>query len=358
MIRWVAIAALFSPAVSFGLNVGDRAPEIFLDKLLPEQPVSNVRLDALAGKVVVLELWATWCAPCVESIPHMNELTAQFKGRPVVFLSVTDEAPGVVESFLKTHPINGLVGIAHERSPVGVYGAETVPVAFLIDRTGKIAGSIDPEALKASMLDSLLAGDPLPTVDLSIGPAAGSGLSSESGWNRERLNGVTIGFIVSHLWGVPQSRVIGDGLTRDAYDVRIAIPGASRANFRLLERDAIAQALHIKVIREVRDRDVWVLSKTDALPVVLQAAGTIAGSEGFGWFPEERVLTLANSDVSLIAQFVEIAVKRPVVDETGLSGRYDIRVNAAADGLVNALRSGGFKIEPARRAIDYLVVER
>ena len=96
----VSIAPLAAAA-----TVGDRAPEIHFDRLLPDQPLANARFDALAGKVVVLDLWATWCAPCVKAIPHHNELVEQFKDQPVIFLSVSNEEPSVVEAFLKERPM-------------------------------------------------------------------------------------------------------------------------------------------------------------------------------------------------------------------------------------------------------------
>ena len=64
------------------VSVGDRAPEVHLNKLLPEQPVANASLEALAGKAVVLEVWATWCGPCVGAIPQLNELAGKFKDKP------------------------------------------------------------------------------------------------------------------------------------------------------------------------------------------------------------------------------------------------------------------------------------
>ena len=80
-----------SVPVSAAANVGDRAPDIHFDRLLPDQPLTNARFDAFAGKVVVLDLWATWCAPCVKSIPHRNELVEHFKDQPVVFLQFVNE---------------------------------------------------------------------------------------------------------------------------------------------------------------------------------------------------------------------------------------------------------------------------
>lgn len=56
--------------------VGSPAPEIVLDRLLPEQPVANAGLRALAGKAVVLEFWGIWCAGCTNNIAHLNQLGA------------------------------------------------------------------------------------------------------------------------------------------------------------------------------------------------------------------------------------------------------------------------------------------
>src|SRR5437870_3097657 len=87
----LAIAPAFS-----AVKTGDSAPAIKLDSLTPDRPVAEA-LAALKGKAIVLEFWATWCGPCVDSIPHLNELVDKFAGRPIEFLSVTDEDSAVVE---------------------------------------------------------------------------------------------------------------------------------------------------------------------------------------------------------------------------------------------------------------------
>jgi len=65
--------------------------------------------------------------------------------------------------------------------------------------------------------------------------------------------------------------------------------------------------------------------------------------------------------VSLIAELVEAAVKKPVIDETGITGKYDIQFSydkPDPEGAIEAIQKAGFKLEPARRMIDYLVVTR
>jgi thiol-disulfide isomerase/thioredoxin len=71
--------------------IDQKGPEVELSQLLQAPAGTQPVLSALRGKAVVIEFWATWCGPCVTEIPHLNELVEQVKGKPVVFLSVTDE---------------------------------------------------------------------------------------------------------------------------------------------------------------------------------------------------------------------------------------------------------------------------
>jgi thiol-disulfide isomerase/thioredoxin len=67
---------LFSPLVIFGqsnLRVGDPAPPITITEWLANTPEDTTLRD----KFIVLEFWATWCKPCLEAVPHLNELRAQ-----------------------------------------------------------------------------------------------------------------------------------------------------------------------------------------------------------------------------------------------------------------------------------------
>jgi uncharacterized protein (TIGR03435 family) len=365
---WFAWLGLVPVLLCAEPKVGVPPPEIHFEKLLPEQPIANARFDALRGKVVVIEMWATWCGVCVDAIPHLNELAEKFKGRPVVFLSVTDEESGVVEAFLKKRPISGWVGIAHAASPLSDYGVYGIPATFLIDATGNLAGNTDPAVLSAPMLESLIAGRPLPPVELSIQtfPRTNS-VYSRRGRNSLEMHGHTLPSIVSDLWDIPASRLTGRALDdHTAFDISLSIPVAPPSEFRSWARDVIAAAFHLKMTREKRDTDVWILTKTDARPAALEPPGTISDLSNPGIFPAPPPSTgflfkLVNTDVSFIAQFMEAAAGRPVIDETGIAGRYDFHVSyskAAPEGLIEAMRNGGFKLDPGRRTIEFLAVSR
>jgi uncharacterized protein (TIGR03435 family) len=364
------------------VKVGDPAPAIHFDKLLPEQPAANASFEALAGKAVVLEIWATWCGPCVGAIPHLNELAEKFKDRPIVFLSVSNEEPAVVEGFLKKRPIGGLVGIAHAESPWKLYGVEGIPATFLIDATGKIAGSTHPEGLSASILEDLMAGRPLsvtlpkpfdfsvarggddsgpaPLLDLLVRPSSNRNSSGfRTGKNSLAVKGGKLVSILSYLYQMQQTRMTGEPLD-DAtiYDLSFSIPGTDPESFRSLARDLAAAAFHIKVARETRETDVWILAATDMKPAALVEPASTGGSS---WNSGNGSLRMTNFDLSNLARALESAAGKPVLDETGITGKYDIRLTydkSDPQGAIEAMRKLGFKVEPARRPIEFLAVSK
>ncbi len=96
----------------------------------------------LRGQVVVLEFWATWCAPCLQSIPHLNELNAHYASDNVVVIGLTDEQASTVEPFIRTRGIRYIVGTGSRVDRD--YGVQYLPTAFVIDRTGIIVWSGHP----------------------------------------------------------------------------------------------------------------------------------------------------------------------------------------------------------------------
>jgi len=382
----LALVGLASSAFLAGaIKVGDRAPEIRFDKLLPEQPVANASFQALAGKAVVLEFWATWCAPCVAEIPHLNELAEKFKDRPIVFLSVTNEEPGVVEAFLKKRSVVALVGIAHTQRPQNAYCEGVYPRTFLIDATGKVAAITYPRLLKEPALEDLLAGRPPsvpstpPGFGLSLelprdesGPAALLHVAvrpsghSHGPWpirggitGANTAEGENLRSLVSRVFGFPEDRITGQPLEEPAvYDFSLVMPGASRAEFQSKAREALATALKLDVNREIRETDVWILAKLDAKPAALAEPPSERTSM---WISPHGSMNLKRCDMPALANQLESVVGKPVVDETGITGKFDFSLAydpSDPNGAIEAMRKLGFKVEPARRPIEFLVVTK
>ena len=108
--------------------------------------------------MVLLNLWATWCGPCVGEIPALDRLQARFGGRgfQVVAVSVDRGAGAVVEPFLARIGIDHLaVYLDPESRTLGQLGVSGLPTSLLLDRAGRILGRVEgdpgwdsPEALR------------------------------------------------------------------------------------------------------------------------------------------------------------------------------------------------------------------
>jgi cytochrome c-type biogenesis protein len=98
---------------------------------------TNVNLSELRGQVVLLNLWAKWCVPCIEEIPTFNELQKDYEtqGLKIVGLTYEDEAPAV-KAFQKEHSMEYTVAVGKQPSRSELYVG--LPTTYLIDKEGRV----------------------------------------------------------------------------------------------------------------------------------------------------------------------------------------------------------------------------
>jgi len=101
-------------------------------------------LDALRGKVVLLNFWATWCPPCRREMPDMEKLYQRFAAKGLIVLGVSDEKRETVEGFLAKQSYTFPILLDPDRKVNTTFFVEGIPHSFLFDRQGKlVAQSID-----------------------------------------------------------------------------------------------------------------------------------------------------------------------------------------------------------------------
>ncbi|MFO0600967.1 MAG: TlpA disulfide reductase family protein [Myxococcaceae bacterium] len=119
------------------VKFGTRPVELTLARYPGLEPF---KLESLRGRVVLLDVWATWCDPCRESLPLYEDFGKEFgaRGFEVVALA-TDDDPAVIAPFLVEAKVQLPVVVDPKpKSAMALLGVSVMPTAYLIDRRGVI----------------------------------------------------------------------------------------------------------------------------------------------------------------------------------------------------------------------------
>jgi peroxiredoxin len=136
LVLLLALPVLAAPMKSpVKLKVGDAAPQFLRSDLLGKP----FDLKAQRGKVVLIDFWASWCAPCMEEIPHLSRLQTQSggKGLQIVGIAMDDSADVTRATMQKTaftYPV-----VSGDAKFGNLYGGVLgLPLQMLVGRNGKI----------------------------------------------------------------------------------------------------------------------------------------------------------------------------------------------------------------------------
>lgn len=131
----ITLASLYFIGSGLAQNIkpsllGGQAPEVRLINKL--QPFNH---DDYKGKILVMDFWATWCAPCIAGFPHMNQLVQHFKNENVVFAAINEEPVKTVETFFyRTKKKLDLLHLADDGATFDNYHITAIPTCVVIDK--------------------------------------------------------------------------------------------------------------------------------------------------------------------------------------------------------------------------------
>ena len=113
-------------------RIGTAAPDFTV-----QDADRKVSLRELQGQVVVLNFWATWCAPCVEEMPSLVQLQQRFKDKGLTVVGISIDVDGnAYHKFLKDYKVDFLTVRDPDQKTSNLYGTFKWPETYIIDRKG------------------------------------------------------------------------------------------------------------------------------------------------------------------------------------------------------------------------------
>ena len=189
--------------------------------------------------------------------------------------------------------------------------------------------------------------------EFSLGPA--SGKSSWIGTNGLRSDGMTLKTAIATAYDFPTVRVIGPPwLEQTRYSINASVPPDAQESFRTLLQQELTTRLRLRTHTEVRAFDIFVLTAADASR--LQRA---AGDRPNLWVHSSG-MDAQEASIEHIARTLQGVLSAPVIDETGLSGTFELDIEWTEDRVASitaSLERHGLRLTPSKRDLLALVVD-
>ena len=140
--------------------VGAPAPEV----AVPLLSGGKAYLSPVDGEVVMLDFWATWCRPCVKSMPKLLEVNRRLRGRPFRLVLVNQDFGGgdrlkLLQEFPRAHGVQGMSVAVDPGDAAIAWGVQRLPYLVIIDGRGVVrhqwTGGVDADSI-VDMVDALV----------------------------------------------------------------------------------------------------------------------------------------------------------------------------------------------------------
>lgn len=410
----ISVTSVAASADYRGISIGQQVPDVLIRNVSglngAGQNLAVLPLSAFKGKLLILDFWATWCAPCIASFPKMKMLQEKYQNDLQVILVNNEPVARATDLLQKRKNEHGeaFTAVLADTLLNKTFPHRTVPHYVWIGRDGKVLAITGEEELEEAKLLQAMAGeggtfvnkkniDPaLPLFSSADFPTEGlvryslltkgrvSGLASGTQFRKAKTSGVLVGRAFTNadffsLYGTI-GRVLQRAVGQRFSDKQIRYAGADSSgflhgsyNYEFVVPERLSAQLYPMMLDDLNMYSPYVGSfETEVADcLVLERFGVaevrLSGSHdleilgrsdnGAG---SQDVLNLKNVRVEALADHLENLVWNtvPVINETGISDRISITISETG-GLeqVNAgLRPYGLCLRPAKKKMTVMVI--
>ena len=351
--------------------------------------IHNIPNDkSLEDKFIVIEFWATWCGPCLDAVPHLNELQEKFRSNnDLVFISMTDEKPEKIKATLdridfKTIVVSDQSKKTHKDLEVEKNGVMMIPITVLIDNNGNVKWKGHPEELNEEKLNLFLKGEQIKETkktEVSIVDKSENDfldkitlkmknksidtlfyLEPSHDENSSLIaNGIikgkfiaqnkSVSEIISNLLGIPEEQINISSKVRDL-KFNLAYKNITDKDLKLKLKDKLLKRLNLIERIAFKEYEIYELKILEKSKI----KNSKKTSDKMGHISESKThIILSNSNINDLSKEISNLFKIIVKDETGLNGNYDLILNKHSIQELNKdLILNGLKLEKRKQKTE------
>jgi thiol-disulfide isomerase/thioredoxin len=151
------LAGLIAVGVALTTYLRQGGVDLKKENLLPVAVTFVQGEKPVEDQPLLMEFWATWCPPCLESIPHLNSIYDQYHPKGLSVVGISNEDAATVEAFMRQVPMKYPVALDPRMRYGSALNVHGIPYAFLINRAGKVVWDGQPMTLTGADVEKVLA---------------------------------------------------------------------------------------------------------------------------------------------------------------------------------------------------------
>lgn len=387
------VCLTFFQAKGTSIEIGELLPDHKFARV--DQPETPFNTADARGQVLVIEFWATWCAPCLSSMAHLEELQQQFGDRLQV-VAVSYEKMDRIERFVRAKGFDFQFVHDEQEQLREWFPHRVLPHTIVVDPSGKVAAITSPKEVRASAIQALLDGKTIQldrkveNLDFDYGADYFDLDTSTQNSFQLQPNAPGVSSFSRHYPNGPfKNRRLSfinftiDALYKDAYqtsirrivyevdesefdyeipenryclDMVVAPEATDQLHAQL--RQQLNASFDVKARVEKQPLELVVVYRVDSLPLNLPPEDSAISMMARG-----DLYRIGSATVADFAEYLEGfgIVGKAVVDETGIAGAYSWNFSFDPENpqtFFDELKAMGLGVKKATREVEVVVLSR
>jgi thiol-disulfide isomerase/thioredoxin len=388
-------------ALCFGqtdyIKAGDRLPNVLITEL-QNAPLKSLNLNAYAtDKVFILNFWGTWCSPCIPDMDRLAKLQVSHSKKLQV-LAISDDSPERLRNYLKKKPTTVWLATDSSYFLYGLFGFASVGMSAVIGKDHRVIALVETATINESLIGKILSGEAIASTAnikktlLNNGEDAfgvdsttrqsftirgfmqgkpGMSMQPNSGpfaFRRFSFFNTCGSEIVRRacditaqkqvIYELKQEEICNFDDEQSLYCVDLLVPLENKDSLLQILQKKLSVVMPFKFSIAYRQMPVYILKKSARTSLQMPLSVASNSSFSFSGLGFDGTAILVDD---FAKNYLSNELSLPVVDETGLTGKYDIKTNndiSTEESTIKAVERLGLVLEKGERKVKVLIFSK